>query len=138
MDFFLSVVFKISNVLSLEDPYFLLVLVNCILVNMTGVFLYLVCCKITDSHFISFLTWGLFAVFLGVSPWIVIPYTDTAAMLISIFVLFIYTGGQEVSPIKWTSICFLCMFGASIKPTVFILFISIIIIEICKKRLKKS
>lgn len=134
--FFLSVVFKISNVLSLEDPYFLLVLVNCILVNMTGVFLYLVCCKITDSYFISFLTWGLFAVFLGVSPWIVIPYTDTAAMLISIFVLFIYTGGQEVSSIKWMSICFLCMFGASIKPTVFILFISIIIIEICKNKKK--
>ena len=87
---FLSILFKFDNVLSLDDPSFLLVLVNCILINMKGIFLYLVCCIIADLYFVSFFAWGLFAVFLGVSPWIVIPYTDTTTMLISVFVLFIY------------------------------------------------
>lgn len=74
---------------------------------------------------------------IALSPYIMYPYTDTFAILFPVLALYAYLK-LEKPHVKWLVISLLCFFGASIKPTVLILLIALIMLEICRFFAKKD
>ena len=73
-------------------------------------------------------TYFLSYIFIGLNPYIMVPYSDTFAMLATTIVLYIYVCCKN----KWIKTLFIpliSVIGYSIKPTAIFVFISILIIE---------
>lgn len=72
-------------------------------------------------------------IFLLFSPWIIIPYSDTYAVFFTTSVLYVYLNKNYMNRYLATFlIIFLTFVGYKIKPTVVIILIAIIFIELWK------
>lgn len=123
-----SLAYKVANYMGKIDGYFVLLAVQCVLFAWAGYFLY----RAADLFFkeenrkYSLLVWFIYMFLAGLSPWIVIPYSDSVAMFLVTLCLFLYFKMYE----KNYDIRFLFLFtffgvmGYSIKPQIFILFIA--------------
>ncbi len=117
--------------------YFVCILVDCGLVNLAGVFAALSLRRLTGSGTAALLAYALFAVLVGISPWIVVPYTDTYSILFPPLVFYLYLLAREARSKKtelflWFLIGFLGRFGMMIKPTCGMVFIAILMMEAVK------
>lgn len=110
------------------DYYFMLVLISTALTCAVVVFVAFISKKITNN-LCAVATFILAAVFLGLSPWIMIPYSDNFAMFCTVFVLFSYTNIKP-RPIKWGLIFLFSIIGMAIKPTAIFVLIAIIVVEV--------
>ncbi|WP_165054702.1 MULTISPECIES: hypothetical protein [unclassified Adlercreutzia] len=70
----------------------------------------------------------LSSVFVGLSPWILVPYSDTYGMLWTTVLLFSYVCVDR-RILKWSIISFSAVVGYSIKPTVLFVFLAILVVE---------
>ena len=59
---------------------------------------------------------GVASLLIGMSPWVMVPYSDTFGMLFVSTALFAWTEGK--GPLKWMAVAFCSVFGYLIKPTV--------------------
>lgn len=78
--------------------------------------------------------WFAAAVSIGwiaLSPYILYPYTDSFAILFPVLALYAWLRLKR-PVIRWFAVSFLCFFGASIKPTVLIVMIALILLETCR------
>ncbi len=87
--------------------------------------------KITGSCSAGYAGFVVLSVLIGLSPWIIIPYTDTYVMLYPILAVFIlvYCENRYLS---YFSIYFFCFWGCLIKPTVVIVWIAFVLIKGCR------
>ena len=107
--------------------------INALLVNLSGLLACLTIKKLTSKKA------AIFSIFIIVpllvlSPWIIIPYSDTFAVLFPILIFYIYISKKK----KWWRyllLSFLSVVGFFIKPTVIIMLIAIGIAELlhCNK-----
>ena len=67
---------------------------------------------------------------IALSPYILYPYTDTFSIPFPVLALLVFLYVRR-PVLKWGLISFLCFFGASIKPTVLIVFIALIGLGVC-------
>lgn len=117
--------------------YLVCILVDCGLVNLAGVFAALSLRRLTGSGAISLLAFALFAVLVGISPWIVVPYTDTYSILFPPLVFYLYllvrnAKSKKTELLLWFLIGLLGRFGMMIKPNSGMVFIAILVMEIVK------
>lgn len=117
--------------------YLVCILVDCGLVNLAGVFAALSLRRLTGSSAVSLLAFALFAVLVGISPWIVVPYTDTYSILFPPLVFYLYlrvrnAKSKKAELLLWFLIGLLGRFGMMIKPTSGMVFIAILVMEIVK------
>lgn len=117
--------------------YFVCIMVDCGLVNLAGVFAALSLRKLTGSGTTALLSYILFAVLVGISPWIVVPYSDTYSILFPSLVFWLYLlvrnqTSKKKELILWFLIGFLGRFGMMIKPNSGMVFIAILVMEIVK------
>ena len=107
-------------------------LVSNLFVNVSGVFTFLSVKILTKKISIALITWVVFVIIVALSPWITIPYSDTYSILFPILALYLYISRNPSTRnyLRWFFICFLCLFGYTIKPSVIIILISIIIVEL--------
>lgn len=76
-------------------------------------------------------------VFLGLSPWILVPYSDTYAVFWTTFILFCYVCIKN-KPIKVFCILLGSVIGYSIKPTVVFVLVAIVLVElVCQINLRR-
>lgn len=68
---------------------------------------------------------------IALSPYILYPYTDSFAILFPVLALYAWLRLKRPT-VKWFVISLLCFFGASIKPTVLIVLIALILLESCR------
>lgn len=122
---------KLSNLLGI-DGYFGILFVSALFVNLAGVFTFLSTYHITKNTKISIFSWFIFTLWVGLSPWISIPYTDTYSILYPILAFYLYVSRkpEEKSGIRWFFIGLLCIYGSTIKQTVIIILVAIIIVEL--------
>ena len=122
---------KLSNLLGI-DGYFGILFVSALFVNLAGVFTFLSTYHITKSTKFSIFSWIFFTLWVGLSPWISIPYTDTYSILFPILAFYLYVSRkpEEKSGIRWFFIGLLCIYGSTIKQTVIIVLVAIIIVEV--------
>lgn len=130
--FLLFIFVLISNVSSLLniDAHLLMAIVGALSVNISIIMLVKIVGKVTKNKNICILSIFVGTLFLMFSPWIVIPYSDTYAMLFTISILYFYFNKENINKYIWLSILIiLSLIGYKIKPTVIIVLIAIVIIE---------
>lgn len=107
--------------------------VDCIIMSISALLTALCVRKLTKSH-----VWGYFSYLISIpmiilSPWILIPYTDSYSIFISVFIFYCYLICKDGSILRiflWPLICLLGVTGYYMKPTSILIFIAIIMMEI--------
>lgn len=115
--------------------YKALVLLDIILVDLAGIVMVKTIENFTNRKNLKILGTLIFIAFIGLSPWFLVPYSDTYSILFPISVLYCYTKKDK----KWYHYLLigLCSYiGYLIKPTSIIILIAIILIE-CYKTIFK-
>ena len=129
---FLANVFCIIGkiVMQFGDQYVYgaLVIVGTILVDLAGVLTVRAIGNFTDKKIFKIIGMFGFIAFIGVSPWFLVPYSDTYSIMFPIAVLYNYTK-KDKKLYNYLLIGLCSYLGYLIKPTVIIVLIAIAIIE---------
>lgn len=107
--------------------------VNSMISCLTGWLTYECVKKLINKKW-ALCSWILFVLFIGTSPWFVIPYSDSLGLFLPILIFYIYIKKfkENHTLIKWLLIGITSFIGYHIKPQVIIIFIAIMIVEIFK------
>lgn len=136
----LVAMFKLGNFLHSSNPFAVVLAINCLIVCVS-VFLAVLCVyKITEKKSTTMISAVFGIILIALSPWIVVPYTDTLTMIFPIGAIFCYLFIKNLY-LKYSLFIFLCLLGYFYKPTTVIVLIALIIIKICthaKKAIKKQ
>ena len=134
---YLSIIKLYYSIPLIGKYYFPLLVLNALLVNLSGIVASLVIRKYTNNTY-SIIGYILMSLLIILSPWINIPYSDTFVILIPILIIYLYTKDNK-KKLDYILIGFLSILGYYIKPTAFIVLIGIVIIsiiDIIKKKYK--
>lgn len=116
---------RACSFVGIHDSYLVLIGINVCEVNLTCLITAMCSDKILGLRYM-FPTWVFMATLIGLSPWILIPYSDCLGMFISSLFLLLYVSNAH-SRIVWLLIGLLTPVAAAIKPTL-IAFIGAIIL----------
>ena len=127
--------------ISEKHTYFLLIVVQCLLCNLTGILTYRASRLIIDEN-AAVVAFTAFWALVGLSPWISIPYSDSWGLIFPIGLLNLYCIYPSVKTskesIKWLFIGAVAFFGYKIKPQIFIVFIAMVMTELSKAHFKET
>ena len=124
----LAVFYRIGTVLFAKSPYFFVLSIFNFLVNIT-VFLATLCIdKMLNNKAITLISMILGMLFIGLSPWITIPYTDAFCLIFPILALFLYLFVPNPYA-KYTLMAFVLMLGYFYKPTVLIMAMALALLK---------
>lgn len=127
----------LKSIPGLGEDYTFILSINALVVNLAGLFTCLVIKKISKSTRLSLASLFIIIPLLLLSPWILIPYSDTFAVLSPILILYLYL--SNIKPYwKYGSITILGSIGYFIKPSVAIIIISIFTIELISRHWNKK
>ncbi len=102
--------------------YLGLVAGSCLCVCLSILLVSTSACKMFGYR-VGYLSYAISFFFIGLSPWVMVPYTDTYGMLCPSICLFLYTCAKTPPHAKWAGIFFFSALGYFVKPTsIFILF----------------
>ncbi|SEI48171.1 hypothetical protein SAMN02910453_0484 [Lachnospiraceae bacterium A10] len=136
LTFIYTVLVKITNHLWFTDNNYLVILCfQCLLNTLAGLFMSLSIRKVTGNDALALTGTFIYAVFVGLSPWNCVPYSDQMTLIFPILVIYIYllkTDKNVLLAIKWMMIFGLVYAGYSIKPQVAIVLIAIMIGQFLK------
>jgi len=109
--------------------------VQCGLSFVTGLAVFKLTEKLTGQR--SAALWGylVYLLLIGLSPWVAIPYSDSAALPVPALLLCLYVSEPQrrsFKIIKWAAIGVLSAFGYCLKPTAAIPAIAIGLLELCR------
>ena len=137
LEWFFFIIFKIEVSLGITDLTLMvlpLILLQCILSALAAFLLYRVCLDWTKSHTVSWCAWIVYVIFIGTSPWLFIPYTDSMGLIFPILILWCYRRLKYSPPqqrLRWSVLLGIFTFlGFEIKVQTFIVFIAICIVEL--------
>lgn len=117
--------------LGLAEPFIVLPCIDAVLLNLSAYFAVRCVQLLTQSRAAHAFAIALSIGWIALSPYILYPYTDSFAILFP--VLAFYTHLRVRPPVlKWLLISLLCFFGASVKPTVLILLIALMLLGACR------
>lgn len=108
--------------------YGALVIIGTILVDISGILTVKTIGNFTDKKIFKIVGVLVFMAFVGVSPWLLVPYSDTYSIMFPIAVLYNYTK-KDKKLYNYLLIGLCSYLGYLIKPTVIIVLIAIAIIE---------
>lgn len=108
---------------------FILLFFNSLLVNISAIFTSLTIKNITHNNRLAISSYIFLIPLVVLSPWILVVYSDTFALIFPILILFIYTKNKK-DYYDYFFICFLSLFGYYIKPTIIIILLAIVIVEL--------
>lgn len=126
----LALPYWIGYRLGLAEPYVLDVYFSVLSVNLSCFFAMSCLCLFTGRKGIRLFFFALSTVFVLFSPYIVMPYTDSFAILFPILALRILLSGWK-TPLRYGGASLVCFFGAAIKPTALIFLIAALILGAC-------
>lgn len=130
--FIYVVLMKTATIIKI-NPNLLLSIVSALSVNVSCILVVKIIAKISKNKSMCVLSAFLCFIFLLFSPWIIIPYSDTYAVFFTTSVLYVYLNKNYMNRYLATFlIIFLTFVGYKIKPTVVIILIAIIFIELWK------
>lgn len=110
-----SLIIKLGYCLGYRNEYYCLIVFQCFSMMTSGVLTFFSVYKLSKRKRVAYLAWFLFLILCGLSPWVVIPYTDTVGLFVISIVLFLYS--TEKIPVL---LGFFLMTGYYIKPCVLI------------------
>ncbi|MBR2682851.1 MAG: hypothetical protein IKE22_06260, partial [Atopobiaceae bacterium] len=113
-------------------------LVMCGMLNVTlATMLAAFCARSISDVPTGYATFFLMSFLWGLSPWVLVPYTDTYGILWPAAVLFFYLCVDRLE-VKTAGMVFCSVIGYHIKPTIIFVIASIVFIELCHAVLEYS
>lgn len=117
--------------IGLAVPFVVLPYIDAVLLNLSAYFAVRCTQAITESKVSYFFALVVSIGWIALSPYIFYPYTDVFSILFPVLALYVYLRVKH--PVfKWFLVSLLCFFGASIKPTVLIFMIALVILGVCR------
>ena len=123
--------------IGLAVPYVVLPYINAILLNVSAFAAVLCVRKMTRSSYARGFALAVSIGWIALSPYILYPYTDTFSIPFPVLALLVFLYVRR-PVLKWFLISLLCFFGASIKPTVLIVFIALVGLGVCSFLAQKA
>lgn len=122
------IVAKIGLLLGLQSSYLSLVLGGCVCVTL-AIWFSSQAARSVFGYVAGYLTFAASFCFAGLSPWILVPYSDSYGILCPSIVLFCYCclGNRRA---KWVLIAFFSFIGYSIKPTAIFVLFALLLVEL--------
>jgi len=117
------------------EPDFFWLQVNCALISLGGYFSCLTVKKVTKRLAPTALCFLVYLVLVGVSPWKIAPYTDTYGLVFPVMAIYFYLCYREAGRVwlrsVWLLLSLFCgMAGGFIKPSVYLVVIAIVGVEV--------
>lgn len=133
---FLAKIFSIiarilNNFNKIDYTYKICDLIGIILVDLSGIIMVKTIANITENKIYKIIGAIVFFCFIGLSPWFLVPYSDTYSIIFPIFILYNYTK-QNKKIYNYILIGLFSYIGYLIKPTTVIVVIAISIVELYK------
>jgi len=129
------------------DAYFGFIVGSCICMTLACLFTSVCVSKLTNSKNIALLVWIISVIVCGLSPWMVIPYSDSYGILFPVMALFFYLSIKRAQTLRsrilfGVALGLSATFGYLIKPSAVVILIAIFIVEalgfiLCKENRKK-
>jgi len=116
--------------IGLIEPFVVLPYIDAVLLNLSAYVTVRCVQTLTKSRLVRIFALVLSIGWIALSPYILYPYTDTFSILFPVLAFYAYLRIKRPA-CKWFTIALLCSFGASIKPTVSITLIALIILGVC-------
>lgn len=126
-----AIIGKIVLFFGYDGIYHVLVILDIILVDLAGIIMVKTIGNLTQRKMAKFVGAILYILLIGLSPWFMVPYSDTYSLIFTISVLYNYTKKKKA----WYNYFLIgacSYFGYFIKPTAIIVLIAIIILEVGK------
>ena len=138
-----SYIYRILSMIQISNLYFGLQIIMVIIVHVSAYLVALLSYFITRNYIISIISMVIFNGLIGLSPWIIIPYSDIMVIPVPLIILILWylSKCNRPFPLKvlcWIMISIISVIGYHLKPTSFILAIAIIIYEILNLGNKNS
>ena len=134
--FFYSCILNLNELIGnpISNGILLLSMIQCVLITVTGVLLFKVSKRFVSSRW-CWLAYGLYFILVGLSGWIMIPYSDSSGIIFPLFLIWLYLKEKESDRMAKKAIYIflllaVSMIGFQIKPMALIVLIAIVIIEV--------
>lgn len=135
--FLYSVLIRLSEMifgqLNKGQGHMVLIVFQSVLNHTTGFLLYATTKRLLGKNKAAF-TAVIYWLLVVISPWVSVPYSDSAGLIIPISILYIYlfVRVKRIPWAKWFIIGILTYFGYSIKPQAAIVSIAIIVVAVLR------
>jgi len=126
-----GIIIKIAMFFNISEGYKILEIISIILVDFSGIIMVKTIGNYTRKNIFKVVGAFIFAIFIGLSPWFFVPYSDTWSIIFPISILYNYTKRRK----KFHDYLLIGIFsylGYLIKPTNIIILIAIFILELYK------
>lgn len=133
--FIYSVILKLNMLIGtpIANGTMLLAFFQCFLISLSSILFFKTAKRIV-GYKLAWVGYFFYFVLVGLSGWILIPYSDSTGLIFPILMLYIYIRIKESGDVKKQclgvfALCFLGYVGFKIKPMVLIVLIAIVGIE---------
>ena len=124
-----EVVSRFTSGATYESVYFELVIGSCLCLSFSVVIITFVARKLGGTK-VSLLTLFLSTALFGLSPWMLVPYSDTYGMIAPVTSLFVFAYVRN-RPLRLAGVTFFSILGYFIKPTSIFVLCSVLLVEAC-------
>ncbi len=125
-----TMLYRVGGALAPQDPYAPLLVTNCAAVS-TGLLLAVLCVyRLTGNRRATWLAAGMGILLVGLSPWVLIPYSDTLGMPWPIAALYCLLAVKK-TPLRYGLAVFFAGIGCLLKPTVGIFLLALALVKGC-------
>lgn len=114
-----------------------LVALNCLISAIAALLIYRIVNKLAGQHTALF-AWIVYALYMGLCPWLLISYSDSIALLFPILVIWLYLQKDRKPWIKWFLIGFFGFGAYYIKPQCCIVLIAVVMLELLEQLYTKD
>lgn len=128
-----SKIIALSNIVGVgKYSYFIILVVQSVLNNLTGILIYFVLRKISQKQYLAWTGYVFYILLIWISPWVSIPYSDSIGLIFPISILYLYLvlDCKKFFILKIIGIGVLSTIGYFVKPQIIIISIALIIITI--------
>lgn len=128
-----ALVIRACNLLHIENYYLVLIFIQCIIYAYVGFILYHCVCLLLNNRLYALSAYVLYIALVGLSPWVVIPYSDSIGLFFVLTIFYLYLKYDRTKKIFLVfCIAFLTYIGFKIKPQAAIITIAILIVSFCR------
>lgn len=130
-----SLFIRLSRYIGILDvelnPYMAIITGQCALSCLTGWLIWHCAFRLWKRRSAAWATSLLYCVLAGLSPWMMIPYTDATSLIVPMLVLYLYLSmeNRRRLPLKWAAMGALAYWGYRLKPQCAICVIAVLLLK---------
>lgn len=116
------------------NPEFIWIQFQCVMLSLAVFCSVLLVLQVSRNLGISVIALVFQSIFLGISPWKIIPYTDGSTIAMPILILLLYSlfrkNGRKRKYLLWFLIMFLGCLGGIMKATCYVTLIAVVLVDL--------